>query len=366
MTREDYMQEAINLALKGSADVRPNPKVGCILVKNKEIIGKGYHKKYGGYHAEVNAFNYCIKKYGKDKAVELLSDATAYITLEPCSIFSKTPPCTSSLIKYGVKNVFCASLDPNKKINGKGVKILRENGINVEVGLLKEQALSINQDFFFRHKKGRPFIRMKIAQSLDAKIALSSGDSKWITSKKSRDDVQEIRKSSDGILVGSGTILKDNPRLNVRKNITSISGKQPKKIILGSSFLTKENDLKIYDGKSEVIICSQEYSSYSKKDNLIKLPIKKNSTLKDTLKELSKHELNSILVEGGSKVFTSFLKEGLVDELILYISPKFLGQDSIDSLFIDSPDYLKDARKFKIYDSMLVGDDIKIIMRKKK
>ena len=365
MTREGYMQEAISLALKGSFNVHPNPKVGCILVKNNEIIGKGYHKEYGGHHAEVNAFKYCIKKYGKAKATKLLFGSTAYITLEPCSIFSKTPPCTSSLIKYGIKNVFCASLDPNKKINGNGVKILKENGINVEVGLLEKQAISINHDFFFRHKEGRPFIRMKIAQSLDAKIALSNGESKWITSKKSRDDVQQIRLACDAILVGSGTILKDNPRLDVRKNIRNLNERQPKKIVLGSSFLKRQNDIKILKGTAEVIVFSKEFSSYAKEGNLIQIPIKKSTTLQDTLKELGKHELNSILVEGGSKIFTSFIQEDLVDELILYISPRILGKESIDSISIEPPIILSGAKKFKIYDSMLVGDDIKIIMRKK-
>ena len=365
MTQEGYMQEAISLALKGSYNVHPNPKVGCILVKNNEIIGRGYHRKYGGHHAEVNAINYCIRKYGKAKAAKLLFESTAYVTLEPCSIFSKTPPCTSSFIEHGIKNVFCASLDPNKKINGNGVKILKESGINVEVGLLEKQAISINHDFFFRHKKGRPFIRIKIAQSLDAKIALSNGESKWITSKKSRDDVQQIRLASDGILVGSGTILKDNPRLNIRENISNSNRGQPKKIVLGSSFLTSQDDIKILKGAGEVIVCSRKFLSHSKDGNLTKIPIKKSSTLHDTLKELAKHELNSILVEGGSKVFTSFLEEGLVDELILYISPKILGKKSIDSISIEPPSILSNAKKFKIYDSMLVGDDIKIIMRKK-
>ena len=366
MTQEGYMQEAISLALKGSYNVHPNPKVGCILVKNNEIIGRGYHRKYGGHHAEVNAINYCIRKYGKAKAAKLLFDSTAYVTLEPCSIFSKTPPCTSSFIEHGVKNVFCASLDPNKKINGNGVKILKESGINVEVGLLEKQAISINHDFFFRHKKGRPFIRMKIAQSLDAKIALSNGESKWITSKKSRDDVQQIRLACDAILVGSGTILKDNPRLDVRKNIRNLNERQPKKIVLGSSFLKRQNDIKILKGTAEVIVFSKEFSSYAKEGSLIQIPIKKSTTLQDTLKELGKHELNSILVEGGSKIFTSFIQEDLVDELILYISPKILGKESIDSISIEPPIILSGAKKFKIYDSMLVGDDIKIIMRKKK
>ena len=206
---------------------------------------------------------------------------------------------------------------------------------------------------------------MKIAQSLDAKIALSNGESKWITSKKSRDDVQQIRLACDAILVGSGTILKDNPRLDVRKNIRNLNERQPKKIVLGSSFLKRQNDIKILKGTAEVIVFSKEFSSYAKEGNLIQIPIKKSTTLQDTLKELGKQELNSIIVEGGSKIFTSFIQEDLVDELILYISPKILGKESIDSISIEPPIILSGAKKFKIYDSMLVGDDIKIIMRKK-
>ena len=230
-----YMNEAIKLALKGSIYTHPNPKVGCIIVKNKQIIGKGYHGYFGGDHAEVNAVKYCLKKFKKDKGLKLLKGSTAYITLEPCSISSKTPPCTETIIKYGIKKIFCASLDPNKSINGRGVRMLRKINIDVKVGLLKNQAKSINEEFFFRHTKGRPFVRMKIAQTLDGKIALNSGESKWITSKNSREDVQYLRAESDAILVGSGTVKKDNPRLNVRDiKINKDKFRQPKKIILGN------------------------------------------------------------------------------------------------------------------------------------
>ena len=357
-----YMNEAIKLALKGSIYTHPNPKVGCIIVKNNQIIGKGYHKYFGGDHAEVNAVKYCLKKYKKNKGLELLRGSTAYITLEPCSISSKTPPCTEIIIKYGIKKIFCASLDPNKSINGRGIKMLRKNNVDVKVGLLKNEAKSINEEFFFRHTKGRPFVRMKIAQTLDGKIALNSGESKWITSKDSREDVQYLRAESDAILVGSGTVKKDNPRLNVRNiKINKDKFRQPKKIILGN--VNTKSNLSILKGDSEKIIFSNNPSST--KDSKIKYRKLSNSkTIESLLKELPEFEINSLLVEGGSEVFSSFIKKKVVDELIIYISPKILGKNAISSLNINSPKILKNATNFKIIESVPMKEDIKIIMRR--
>ena len=357
-----YMNEAIKLALKGSIYTHPNPKVGCIIVKNNQIIGKGYHKYFGGDHAEVNAVKYCLKKYKKNKGLELLRGSTAYITLEPCSVSSKTPPCTEIIIKYGIKKIFCASLDPNKSINGRGIKMLRKNNVDVKVGLLKNEAKSINEEFFFRHTKGRPFVRMKIAQTLDGKIALNSGESKWITSKDSREDVQYLRAESDAILVGSGTVKKDNPRLNVRNiKINKDKFRQPKKIILGN--VNTKSNLSILKGDSEKIIFSNNPSST--KDSKIKYRKLSNSkTIESLLKELPEFEINSLLVEGGSEVFSSFIKKKVVDELIIYISPKILGKNAISALNIKSPKILKNATNFKIIESVPMKEDIKIIMRR--
>jgi diaminohydroxyphosphoribosylaminopyrimidine deaminase/5-amino-6-(5-phosphoribosylamino)uracil reductase len=356
------MNEAIKLALKGSIYTHPNPKVGCIIVKNNQIIGKGYHRYFGGDHAEVNAVKYCLKKFKKDKGLKLLKGSTAYITLEPCSISSKTPPCTETIIKYGIKKIFCASLDPNKSINGRGVKILRKNNVDVKVGLLKNEAKSINEEFFFRHTKGRPFVRMKIAQTLDGKIALNSGESKWITSKDSREDVQYLRAESDAILVGSGTVKKDNPRLNVRNiKINKDKYRQPKKIILGN--VNTKSNLSILKGDSEKIIFSNNPSST--KDSKIKYRKLSNSkTIELLLKELPEFEINSLLVEGGSEVFSSFINKNMVDELIIYISPKILGKNAISSLNIKSPKILKNATNFKIIETVPMKEDIKIIMRR--
>ena len=359
-----YMHEAIKLALKGSIYTHPNPKVGCIIVKNNKIIGKGYHRYFGGDHAEVNAVKYCLKKFKKDKGLKLLKGSTAYITLEPCSISSKTPPCTETIIKYGIKKIFCASLDPNKSINGRGVKILRKNNVDVKVGLLKNEAKSINEEFFFRHTKGRPFVRMKIAQTLDGKIALNSGESKWITSKDSREDVQYLRAESDAILVGSGTVKKDNPRLNVRNiKINKDKFRQPKKIILGNVSTSSISNLSILKGDSEKIIFSKNISTT--KDSKIKYrKLSKSKTIESLLKELAEFEINSLLVEGGSEVFSSFINKNMVDELVIYISPKILGKDAISALNIESPNILNNATNFKIIETVPMKEDIKIIMRK--
>ena len=359
-----YMNEAIKLALKGSIYTHPNPKVGCIIVKNNQIIGKGYHRYFGGDHAEVSAVKYCLKKYKKNKGLKLLKGSTAYITLEPCSISSKTPPCTETIIKYGIKNIFCASLDPNKSINGRGVKMLRKNNVDVKVGLLKNEAKSINEEFFFRHTKGRPFVRMKIAQTLDGKIALNSGESKWITSKNSREDVQYLRAESDAILVGSGTVKKDNPRLNVRDiKINKDKFRQPKKIILGSVSTRSKLNLSILKGDSEKIIFSNNLSSIG--DSKIKYrKLSKSKTIESLLEELAKFEINSLLVEGGSEVFSSFIDKNMVDELVIYISPKILGKDAISALNIKSPKILKNAANFKIIETVPMKEDIKIIMRR--
>ena len=263
-----------------------------------------------------------------------------------------------------LKKIFCASLDPNKSINGRGVKILRKNNVDVKVGLLKNEAKSINEEFFFRHTKGRPFVRMKIAQTLDGKIALNSGESKWITSKNSREDVQYLRAESDAILVGSGTVKKDNPRLNVRDiKINKNKFRQPKKVILGNVSTRSKLNLSILKGDSEKIIFTNNLSSTE--DSKIKYrKLSKSKTIESLLEELAKFEINSLLVEGGSEVFSSFIDKNMVDELVIYISPKILGKDAISALNIKSPKILKNAANFKIIETVPMKEDIKIIMRK--
>ena len=363
MKKEDYMLRAINLAKKAKFHTNPNPRVGCIIVKNNKVIGEGYHKKYGGAHAEVNAVNNCLKKFGSKKGKQLLRDSQVYVTLEPCSIKSKTPPCTNTLLEIMPKEVYCASLDPNKKINGNGVKILRKSGIKVEVGILKKQAIEMNKDFFFKHKNGKPYVRVKIAQTIDGKIALKNGKSKWITSKEARKNVQLLRIQNDAVLIGSNTLIKDNPRLNIRDVKVF---KQPISIVLGNTHSAKKNMNIFKDNKKVIFANNYEKTELNQNftNNLSFIKLTKKNSLNDLLKKLSKYDLNSILVEGGSKIFTSFISKNLADEIIFYISPKFLGKDSIDALSLESPLSIANTNNYIIDSTEMVGEDIKLVLKK--
>lgn len=196
------MARAIELAKKGLLKVQPNPMVGCVIVKNNKIIGEGWHHEYGKDHAEINAIKNCKKKYGDKKALQLLAGSSVYVNLEPCSIEKNTPPCSNALIEYQIKKLFCGTLDPNPKINGRGMKLLKKAGIKTSVGLLKEECKELNRIFFTNQKKFRPYIILKSAQSLDGKIALKSGESNWITSLESRKNSHHIRSRVKGILLG--------------------------------------------------------------------------------------------------------------------------------------------------------------------
>ena len=206
MADEKYMRLALDLAQKGEGSVEPNPLVGAIIVRNNKIIGKGYHQHFGGPHAEINAIN-SVKNSGQ------LKDATLYITLEPCIHFGKTPPCVPAIVQVGIKKVVIASRDPNPLVNGKGIRLLKQHGISVTEGIMGDQAKNINRPFFKLHQKGLPYVVAKWAMSLDGKLATKTGDSKWITSEKSRNYARGIRAKMNGVMVGIGTVLNDNPRL---------------------------------------------------------------------------------------------------------------------------------------------------------
>ena len=236
----DFMARAIELAKKGQLKVQPNPMVGCVIVKNNKIIGEGWHKEYGKDHAEVNAIKNCKKKFGAKKALRLIAGSSVYVNLEPCSIKKNTPPCSNALIEHQIKKLFCGTLDPNPKINGRGIKLLKNAGIETSVGLLKDKCKELNRIFFTNQKKSRPYIILKSAQSLDGKIALKSGESNWITNSESRKNSHYIRSRVKGILVGRNTAEQDNPSLTVRLTRGELglgkneSIEQPAKIIIGN------------------------------------------------------------------------------------------------------------------------------------
>ena len=208
---QKYMARAIQLAKKGKFTTHPNPRVGCVIVKNDQVIGEGYHQLAGQAHAEINALSSIVKA-----DIDLLKNATAYVTLEPCSHTGKTPPCADALVNSGIQRVVVAMLDPNPQVSGQGVKKLLDANIDVDIGVLEDQARDLNPGFIQRMEKNRPFVRVKMAMSLDGRTAMASGESQWITGSEARLDVQRLRAQADAVLTGSGTLLDDDPSLNVR------------------------------------------------------------------------------------------------------------------------------------------------------
>jgi len=328
----------------------PNPMVGAVIVSNGEIIAEGCHEKYGEAHAEINAFKNLRK---------LPDDAAMYVTLEPCSIYGKTPPCTDAIINVGIKKVIAAMEDPNPKVSGAGFDIMREAGIDVSVGLLEEKARKLNEKYIKFISKGVPWVTLKAAQTLDGRIADINGNSKWITSEASRKEVHRLRASHDAVLVGAGTVIKDNPGLDVRH----VRGKQPVKVIIDEN-LDSDVDSKVYsDEVGKTIIFT---AVDGKNDNMaflidkgIEVVSYENRAGVDIewlLSKLGSYGISSLLVEGGSQIFSSFLRAGKVDRYIIFINSSFLG-NGVET-FRSEGFPVADRLKLSEVSVELIGDDI--------
>lgn len=343
------MAQALALAEKGRGYVSPNPLVGALLVKNGKIVGKGYHKAFGGPHAEINALMSAKKRNGA-------KHATLYVTLEPCTFYGKTPPCVNALVCAGLKKVVIATQDPNPKVCGKGVAILKKAKIKTKVGVLAKACQKQNESYFKYIKRRLPFVILKIAASLDGKIALWSGKSKWISSKQSRDFGQKLRLWADAILVGVNTILQDNPRLTCRV----APNKELLKIILDSHLRIPLDALVFRKGK--VIIFTAENNSLKAKQltqkgvKIIKLEKNKQGLLpwQRILKELYQMGIATLLIEGGATVASEALKAKIVDKIYLFLAPKLLGKG------ISFTDTLAKTIKLKEYELHQMGNDILI------
>ena len=322
-----YMQLAIKLAWKGIGKVWPNPMVGCVIVKNNKILGRGYHQKFGGPHAEINALADC-KKNGNDPA-----GATMYVSLEPCCHFGKTPPCVNAIIAAGIKKVVAAVKDPTKKVAGKGFKALKKAGIAVITGVCENEAKKLKAPFFKLAQTGKPYVIVKWAQSRDDFLARSDGK-RWITNAASRKDVHKLRKKAQAILVGINTVLEDNPHLTARPD----TGRQPIRIVLDSCLRIPLNCNLIKTAKKTPVWI---FTTVSKRDcraslamtrqkgvETIKVGKYKNGVnLKTVLAELGKRDVQQLLVEGGKEVITSFLKQKLADEVVIYTSDEKLTKN---------------------------------------
>ena len=335
-----FMMLAIQQAKQGLYTTRPNPAVGCVIVRAESVVGQGFHPKAGQPHAEVFAL--------QDAGTSAVS-GTAYVTLEPCSHTGRTPPCALGLIDAGIKRVVIAGLDPNPQVAGRGVKLLEDAGIEVTVGILTDQAEVLNRGFLKAMRTQMPYVRLKIATSLDGRTAMASGESKWITSAQAREDVQKLRALSGAIITGSETIIADDPQLNVRSTQLGVSADQvptPKVVVLD-----RRQRLQ-YDPKSNYQLCRQSEVLYWREDNLVKL-----------LKRLvSDHQCYDVLVEAGAGVAGSFLKQQLVDELIVYQAPCLLGIKARPMVEF-SPLSLAQQLRFDICAHEKIGPDLKLTLQ---
>ncbi len=311
------MELALKLAEKGRGLTIPNPMVGCIIVKRGRIVGKGYHRTAGTEHAEVIALNDAGKKS---------INSTLYVNLEPCSHWGKTPPCTEKIVEAGVREVIIAMEDPNPLVDG--FKELKFRGIKTKIGILEKEAKKLNEVYIKYMKTKRPFVILKVAMSLDGKIATATGDSKYITSKEARTYVHQLRTEVDAIAVGSNTVVRDNPELTPRL----FKGKDPMKIVVDSKLKIPKNCNLMKDPKKLIIATTNNASKSNIKKlqqrgvNVLITATKKGMVdLQDLMKQLGKHEVTSIMIEGGSELNSSAIKEGIVDKVLIFAAPKIIG-----------------------------------------
>ena len=368
---QNYMRRALELAERGLYTTTPNPHVGAVLVKDNRILGEGWHQIAGEPHAEVLAIRDAKDKGGADA----VKGSTLYVTLEPCSHQGRTPPCAGLVVAEGVARVVAAMEDPNPKVAGQGFAELRAAGIDVRVGLLEADARELNIGFISRMTRGLPWVRLKVAASLDGKTALANGQSQWITGPEARRDGHAYRARSCAILTGIGTVLEDDPQLNVREVVTP---RQPLKIIVDSN-LQIPHDARILNEGKVLIVCAVEDAARpetgsgalerraalrDKGFEVLSLPgLNGKVDLSALMKELAKRDLNEIHVETGFKLNGSMLREECVDEILIYFAASIIGHTGQGMFNLPELTDLEDRRKLRIHRVNLVGPDLRLIAR---
>jgi diaminohydroxyphosphoribosylaminopyrimidine deaminase/5-amino-6-(5-phosphoribosylamino)uracil reductase len=381
-TDEYYMAQAITLAKKGWYTTHPNPRVGCVLVRDEQIIAQGWHQYAGQGHAEVNAL-------AQIQAGDNAQGATAYVTLEPCSHFGKTPPCSTALIDAGVKRVVVAMVDPNPLVAGNGINQLQENGIEVASGVLETEARALNPGFIQRMETQRPRIRCKMAMSLDGRTAMANGESKWITAADAREDVQRLRAESSAILTGIGTVIADDPSMNVRsekyesllKVKSTGNDRQPERVILDTQLNMSAQAKMISLPGQTIILAGQEYAVQEKVDELEKQgaqvhllatqepsaklepsasSAKHSLSLDAVMSVLAQRQYNEVLLEAGATLTGAMLQAGFVDELIIYMAPHLMGSDARGLFNLPGLDSMAERINLSIQDIRAVGRDYRI------
>jgi len=354
---EYYMRKALRLARRGLGKTSPNPMVGALIVKDGEIIGQGYHRRYGEKHAEINAVQDARGK---------VSGATLYVTLEPCCHYrKKTPPCVNAILKHSIGRVVIGTVDPNPQVNGEGIEILNRHGIETKVGVLREECDRINETYFKYIQTGVPFVTLKFAQTLDGRIATVTGDSQWISSESTKRLAHRLRSLHDGIMVGLGTILADDPQLTVRL----VKGRSPIRVIPDSRLRISLN-AKVFKDQdvAPTIIATTSQADEKKLSSLKGMGIEVLMVSEDErgevdlevlFKSLGKRGISSILVEGGARIITSLFHQGLVDKVVLVIAPKIMGKgiEAVGDLSIRG---VSDVLKLSFVKTYRRGEDLVI------
>jgi len=354
MDDEYWMRRALHLAEKGRGRTSPNPMVGAVLVKRRKVVGEGYHARAGKPHAEIVAI---------EKAGERAKGATLYLNLEPCTHYGKTPPCAPAVIEAGVRKVIVGIEDPNPLVKGRGVVRLKQAGLDVKVGILEKECTRLNEAFCKYMVQHEPFIILKVAATLDGKLATKNGESRWITGETSRRFVHRLRDQVDGVVVGIGTVLKDDPMLTARVR----GGRDPYRIVFDSRLRIPENAKMIDLSPSRTIVATTEMASRDKIERLqkkgVRILISDSKSgkvdLKSSLLKLGEMGMMSLLLEGGSQLSGSFLDQRLIDKILLFLSPKLIGDPEAPGIFGGlGVAHLKEAIPLRDLKVRKIGDDI--------
>lgn len=358
---EATMRRAIELARLGQYTNHPNPRVGCVIVLGEKIVGEGWHRKWGEAHAEVRALA---------AAGDSARGATAYVTLEPHCYHGRTPPCTDALIRAGVKRVVCGTLDPNPKVSGAGIKQLAASDVAVETGLLEAEVRELNLGFEKRMTSGLPRVTVKIAMSLDGRVALANGVSKWITGEAARADVQHLRAAASAVLTGIETVIADDPQLNVRDPSIELLGRQPMRVVLDTQLrIAPAARIFTVPGHTIVFTSPEKVAQGSALQRAgaevvaAALDAERHVDLQHVLAELGRRECNDVLVEAGPTLAGRFLQLGLADELIVYIAPIVLGPEARAMALLPPLSRIEDVLRYTLRDMQRIGADVKLVLR---
>ncbi len=362
---EFYMARAFELARRGRFTTPPNPNVGCVIVRDGEIVGEGFHLRAGEPHAEVHALR---------MAGEKARGATAYVTLEPCSHHGRTPPCADALVAAGVSRVVAAMQDPNPQVAGRGLYRLQQAGVDVSHGLMMAEAEAINRGFLKRMRTGFPFVQLKLGASLDGKTAMASGESQWITSPAARQDVQRLRAQSSAILSSSATVLADDPSLTVRwaeldeetrRLYPQENLRQPLRVIVdGRNRVTPEH--KLISQPGETLLARRQPDGAGWPDNVRQIAVPEHGEYLDLVSlmmQLGRMQVNSVWVEAGATLAGALLRAGVVDELIVYMAPRLLGDAARGMCLLPGLETLADCPSFIFKQVTQVGPDVRLILQ---